>query len=48
MNKRLEDKMVNAFNEVYEIKKHKNVPMRIASFMVAIDRVYKSYLLREG
>ena len=48
VNKRLEDKMVNAFNEVYEIKKNKNVPMRIASFMVAIDRVYRSYLLREG
>ena len=48
VNKRLEDKMVNAFNEVYEIKKNKKVPMRIASFMVAIDRVYRSYLLREG
>lgn len=48
VNTRLEDKMVNAFNEVYEIKKNKNVPMRIASFMVAIDRVYRSYLLREG
>lgn len=48
VNKRLENKMVNAFNEVYEIKKNKKVPMRIASFMVAIDRVYRSYLLREG
>ena len=48
VNDRLEAKMVNAFNEVYEIKKNKKVPMRIASFMVAIDRVYRSYLLRGG
>ena len=40
--------MVNAFNEVYEIKKSKQVPMRIASFMVAIDRVHVAYNLREG
>ena len=31
--------MVHAFNEVFEMKKSKQVPMRIASFMVAIDRV---------
>ena len=48
VNKRLEDKMVNAFNEVYEVKKSKQVPMRIASFMVAIDRVHVAYNLREG
>ena len=48
VNQRLEDKMVNAFNEVYEVKKSKQVPMRIASFMVAIDRVHVAYNLREG
>ena len=48
VNQKLEDKMVNAFNEVYEIKKSKQVPMRIASFMVAIDRVHVAYNLREG
>ena len=48
VNQKLEDKMVNAFNEVYEVKKSKQVPMRIASFMVAIDRVHAAYNLRQG
>ena len=48
VNQKLEDKMVNAFNEVYEVRKNKQVPMRIASFMVAIDRVHVAYNLREG
>ena len=43
---KLESKMVKAFNEVYIMKVEKNVPMRIASFMVAIDRVSRSYTLR--
>ena len=43
---KLETKMVKAFKEVYNIKVEKNVPMRIASFMVAIDRVARSYNLR--
>ena len=47
VNQKLEDKMVNAFNEVYEVKKSKQVPMRIASFMVAIDRVHVAYNIRE-
>mgnify|MGYP006263100903 FL=1 len=40
--------MVAAFNEVYAVKQNKNVPMRIASFMVAIDRVSTAFNLREG
>ena len=48
VNAKLENKMVRAFNEVYALKKEKNVPMRIASFMVAIDRVQTAYNLREG
>ena len=48
VNKKLEEKMVHAFNEVFELKKNKQVPMRIASFMVAIDRVHAAYNLREG
>ena len=43
---KMETKMVKAFDEVYAIKQEKNVPMRIASFMVAIDRVARSYELR--
>jgi len=48
INQKLEQKMVSAFNEVYSVKQNKNVPMRIASFMVAIDRVSTAYNLREG
>ena len=48
VNKKLEEKMVRAFEEVFAIKKEKNVPMRIASFMVSIDRVHSAYNLREG
>ena len=48
VNKKLDEKMIKAFEEVYSIKKKKDVPMRIASFMVAIDRVHGAYMLREG
>ena len=48
INQKLEQKMVAAFNEVYSVKQNKNVPMRIASFMVAIDRVSTAFNLREG
>ena len=48
VNAKLETKMVNAFNEVFELREKNNVPMRIASFMVAIDRVHKAYELRQG
>ena len=48
INEKLEQKMVSAFNEVFSIKENKKVPMRIASFMVAIDRVSTAYNLREG
>ena len=34
---KLEDKMVQAFKEVYDVKVKQKIPMRIASFMVAID-----------
>ncbi len=43
---KLETKMVKAFNEVYAMKVEKKAPMRIASFMVAIDRVSRSFTLR--
>ena len=48
VNEKLETKMVQAFNEVFELREKNNVPMRIASFMVAIDRVHKAYSLRQG
>ena len=40
--------MVKAFDEVYVLRQKKDIPMRIASFMVAIDRVANAYTLREG
>ena len=43
---KLETKMIKAFNEVYTMKVEKKIPMRIASFMVAIDRVSRSFTLR--
>ena len=46
VDKKLETKMVKAFNEVYDMKVEKKVSMRIASFMVAINRVACSYHLR--
>ena len=48
VNQKLENKMVKAFNEVFELRQKNKVPMRIASFMVAIDRVHKAYELRLG
>ena len=48
VNNKLQDKMIRAFDNVYSVKVDKKIPMRIASFMVAIDRVYQSYMLREG
>ena len=48
VNQKLEKKMIAAFDEVFSIKKDQDVPMRIASFMVAIDRVHGAYELREG
>ena len=48
VNKKLEQKMVQAFKEVHDVKVKQKVPMRIASFMVAIDRVSTAYALREG
>ena len=47
-NKKLEDKMVQAFNEVHDVKIKQKIRMRIASFMVGIDRVERSYSLRGG
>ena len=48
VNQKLDKKMIQAFEEVYSIKKDQGVPMRIASFMAAIDRVQSAYKLREG
>ena len=48
VNMKLESKMVEAYKSVYNMKVSKNTPMRIAAFMVAIDRVSNAYKLRVG
>tara|TARA_A100001015_G_scaffold312023_1_gene416392 strand:- start:1214 stop:1996 length:783 start_codon:yes stop_codon:yes gene_type:complete len=48
VNMKLESKMVEAYKCVYDMKVAKNTPMRIAAFMVAIDRVSNAYKLRVG
>ena len=39
VNDRLEEVMTDAFNDVYQMSKQHNVPMRLAAYMVAIKRV---------
>ncbi len=39
VNMKLHDKIVKAFNEVYKIHKEKNVDMRTAAMMLAVQRV---------
>ncbi|HEY0770243.1 MAG TPA: hypothetical protein VGD31_07895 [Sphingobacteriaceae bacterium] len=40
--------MKDAFINVYKTSKDYNVPMRIAAYMVAIDKVAKTYKYRGG
>jgi glutamate dehydrogenase (NAD(P)+) len=40
--------MKDAFSNVYRVSKEYNVSMRIAAYMVAIDKVAKTYKYRGG
>jgi glutamate dehydrogenase (NAD(P)+) len=40
--------MKDAFNNVYKISSQYGVPMRTAAYMVAIDKVAKTYKYRGG
>jgi glutamate dehydrogenase (NAD(P)+) len=40
--------MKDAFNTVFKIANEYKVPMRIAAYMVAIDKVAKTYKYRGG
>lgn len=44
VNSGLEDTMINAYNEVYNIAQRHNIDMRTAAFVDAIDKVAVSYL----
>ncbi len=46
VNKRLEDAMIGAFDRVYENSKRHNVPLRLSSYILAIDKVAKTLRLR--
>jgi len=39
VNDRLEEVMTDAFNDVYQMSKQHDVPMRLAAYMVAVKRV---------
>jgi glutamate dehydrogenase (NAD(P)+) len=40
--------MKDAFDNVYEASKKYDVPLRIAAYIVAIDKVAKTYTYRGG
>jgi glutamate dehydrogenase (NAD(P)+) len=48
VNRRSDRIMKDAFVNVYKTSKEYNVPMRIAAYMVAIDKVAKTYKYRGG
>ena len=46
VNQKLEDKMTNAFEQIWDIHQKKGVTMRTAAFMLAIEKVLASRQLR--
>jgi len=48
VNRRSDRIMKDAFNNVFKISQEYKVPMRIAAYMVAIDKVAKTYKFRGG
>ena len=46
VNDRLREKMVQAFADVVKVAVKEKVSMRVAAYMVAIQRVWKVYELR--
>ncbi len=48
VNRRSDRIMKDAFNNVYKTSQEYNVPMRTAAYMVAIDKVAKTYKYRGG
>jgi glutamate dehydrogenase (NAD(P)+) len=46
VNSRLEQTMVNAFEEVYSTSKQYGVSLRTAAYILAIDRVVTVYRMR--
>jgi len=46
VHKRLDQKMTKAFYDVYNVSKEKNIHMRDAAYVVAVQRVYRAMLDR--
>jgi len=46
INLKLRDIMIKAFSDVLAISKEKNVDMRIAAYILAIDRVAEAVMIR--
>ncbi len=46
VNRRLDDMMRSAFNAVYEASERYNVSLRLAAYIIAIDKVARTLLLR--
>lgn len=46
INEKLEEKMVNAFEDVYEMQKEKQVNMRKAAYIVGVGRIAEAYKAR--
>ncbi|MBP6619864.1 MAG: Glu/Leu/Phe/Val dehydrogenase, partial [Leadbetterella sp.] len=48
INRRSDRAMKDAFNNVFEISQKHKVPMRLAAYILAIDKVSSSYKFRGG
>ncbi|MFQ6093081.1 MAG: Glu/Leu/Phe/Val dehydrogenase [bacterium] len=46
VHERLDQRMTRAFHDVYDMHKKQDVPMRLAAYMVAVDRVAEAMKLR--
>jgi glutamate dehydrogenase (NAD(P)+) len=46
VNKKLDDMMTKAFNDVYKISKEKKISMRVAAYVLAVQRVVDAMQLR--
>ena len=46
VNERLEKKLVDAFNQTFDLCDEKNISLRNAAFMISIDRVARAFDLR--
>jgi glutamate dehydrogenase/leucine dehydrogenase len=44
VNKRLEERMINSFEEVYTISKHMKTSMRTAAYVLALKRLEEAHL----